>query len=139
MYIRSVSGMSEIAACPPLLLLMKLQPYHLPPPLPSPVSNSSCLFVQCQPLFSSCCTILLCFSRFCIIGLKMFSLFFLCFFFNISFVCCAVLAQSLQSYPTFCDPMHYSPPGSSVHGISRARILEWVAISSSRGSSPSRH
>ena len=28
-----------------------------------------------------------------------------------------------------CDPMEYSPPGSSVHGISQARILEWVAIS----------
>ena len=33
------------------------------------------------------------------------------------------------------DPMGYSPPGSSVHGISQARILEWVAISFSRGSS----
>ena len=34
-----------------------------------------------------------------------------------------------------CNPMDYSPPGSSVHGISQARILEWVAISFSRGSS----
>ena len=34
---------------------------------------------------------------------------------------------------TFCDPMDYSPPGSSVHGILQARILEWVAISSCRG------
>ena len=34
--------------------------------------------------------------------------------------------------------MHWSPPGSSVHGISQARILEWVAISYSRGSSQSR-
>ena len=40
-----------------------------------------------------------------------------------------------QSYPTLCDPMDYSPPGSSVHGILRARILEWVAMLSSRGSS----
>ena len=37
-----------------------------------------------------------------------------------------------QSCPTLCDPMDCSPPGSSVHGISQARILEWVAISSSR-------
>ena len=37
--------------------------------------------------------------------------------------------------PTLCDPMAYSPPGSSVHGILQARILEWVAISFSRGSS----
>ena len=34
-----------------------------------------------------------------------------------------------------CDPMDCSPPGSSVHGILQARILEWVAISFSRGSS----
>ena len=34
-----------------------------------------------------------------------------------------------QSCPTFCDPMDYSPPGSSVRGILQARILEWVAIS----------
>ena len=35
---------------------------------------------------------------------------------------------------TLCDPMDYSPPGSSVHGILQARILEWVAIPFSRGS-----
>ena len=34
-----------------------------------------------------------------------------------------------------CDPINYSPPGSSVHGIFQARILEWVAISSSREAS----
>ena len=43
-----------------------------------------------------------------------------------------------QSCPTLCDPMDYSLPGSSVHGISQARILEQVAISFSRGSSQSR-
>ena len=43
-----------------------------------------------------------------------------------------------QSCPTLCYPMHCSPPGSSVHGISQARILEWVAISFSRGSSKPR-
>ena len=36
---------------------------------------------------------------------------------------------------TLCDPMDCSPPGSSVHGIFQARILEWAATSSSRGSS----
>jgi len=42
----------------------------------------------------------------------------------------------VQSCPTLCnDPMNCSPPGSSVHGILQARILEWVAISFSRGSS----
>ena len=40
-----------------------------------------------------------------------------------------------QSCLTFCNPVDWSPPGSSVHGIFWARILEWGAISSSRGSS----
>ena len=48
---------------------------------------------------------------------------------------CAVCAQVC---PNLWDPMDCSPPGSSVHGIFQARILEWVAISSSRGSSQSR-
>ena len=37
-----------------------------------------------------------------------------------------------QSCPALCDRMDCSPPGSSVHGILQARILEWAAISSSR-------
>ena len=40
-----------------------------------------------------------------------------------------------QSCPTLCDPRGCSPPGSSVHGILQACILEWVAIHFSRGSS----
>ena len=40
-----------------------------------------------------------------------------------------------QSRPTLCDPMDGSLPGSSVHGILWARILQWVAMPSSRGSS----
>ena len=44
-------------------------------------------------------------------------------------------AQSLQSCPALCDLMDYSPPGFSVHGILQARILEWVAMPSSRRSS----
>ena len=46
--------------------------------------------------------------------------------------CCFSVAQPC---PTLCDPMDSSPPGSSVHGIFQARILEWVTTSSSRGSS----
>ena len=38
-------------------------------------------------------------------------------------------AKSLQSCPTLSNPMDFSPPGSSVHGILQARILQWVAIS----------
>ena len=41
----------------------------------------------------------------------------------------AAAAKSLQSYPTLCDPIDGSPPGSPVPGILQARILEWVAIS----------
>ena len=43
-----------------------------------------------------------------------------------------------QSSPTLCDSLDCSPPASSVHAISQARILEWVPISYSRGSSWSR-
>ena len=45
----------------------------------------------------------------------------------------AAAAKSLQSCLTLCTPMDSSPPGSSVHRILQARILEWVAISFSRG------
>ena len=40
----------------------------------------------------------------------------------------------IQLSSTLCNPMDYSPPGTSVHGILQARILEWVAMSFSRGS-----
>ena len=46
--------------------------------------------------------------------------------------CCRSVAKLC---PTLCNPMDCSPPGSSVHGISQARTLEWVAISSSSRSS----
>ena len=47
----------------------------------------------------------------------------------------SVQSEIAQSCPTLCDPMAYSLPGSSVHGIFQARVLEWVAISFSRRSS----
>ena len=50
----------------------------------------------------------------------------------------AVLRLVAQSCPTLCDPMDCSQPGSSVPGILQARILEWVAMLSSRGSSQHR-
>ena len=46
--------------------------------------------------------------------------------------------KSLQSCPILCDPMDCSPPGSSAHGILQARITEWAAMLSSRGSSQPR-
>ena len=48
----------------------------------------------------------------------------------ISHICCR--GSVARSYPALCDPMAYSPPGSSVHGISQARIPHWVATSFSR-------
>ena len=51
-----------------------------------------------------------------------------------SCVCVCVRARTCaQSCPTLCDPIDCSPPGSSVHGILQARIMQRVAISSSRG------
>ena len=44
--------------------------------------------------------------------------------------------KSLQSCLTLCDPMDCSLPGSSVHGILQARVLEWAAMPPSRGPSP---
>ena len=60
---------------------------------------------------------------------------FLCKFFqngDVNLKYKAAAAKSLQSCLTLCDPMKSSPPGSSVHRILRARILEWVAISFSQ-------
>ena len=44
------------------------------------------------------------------------------------------MCSVFQSCLTLCDPVDCSPPGSSIHGILQARILEWIAISFSRGS-----
>ena len=45
------------------------------------------------------------------------------------------LCPAVKSCPTLCTPMHWSSPGSFVHGIHQSRILEWVAVPTSRGSS----
>ena len=60
-----------------------------------------------------------------------YSLFFRIFS-HVVFFCVFVCAQLGL---TLCSPLDYSPSGSSVPGISQARILEWAAISFSRGSS----
>ena len=51
------------------------------------------------------------------------------YFLHILHLFVAAAAKSLQSWPTLCDPMDSSPPGSPVPGILQARTLEWVAIS----------
>ena len=48
-------------------------------------------------------------------------------------------AKSLQSWPTLCDPIDDSPPGSLVPGILQAKTLEWVAISFSNASCDTSH
>ena len=48
-------------------------------------------------------------------------------------------SEVAQSCPTLCDPMDCSLSGSPVHGIFQARVLEWIAISFSRGSSQHRN
>ena len=65
----------------------------------------------------------------------------LCIFFICQFICVYVgmkWSEVAQSCPTLCDPMDCSLLRSSIHGIFQARVLEWVAISFSRGSSWSR-
>ena len=62
-------------------------------------------------------------------------------FFMEKILCCCshnTLLLLNHSVPLFATPWTCGPPGSSIHGISQARILEWVAISSSRGSFPTR-
>ena len=54
------------------------------------------------------------------------------------FLYACVHAKSLQLCPTLCNSVDCSPPDSSVHGSLQARILEWVAMPSSRGSSQPR-
>ena len=53
-------------------------------------------------------------------------------------ICLCIHAKSLESCPTLCDPMDYSLPVSSVHEILQIRVLEWVTVLSSRGSSHTR-
>ena len=51
------------------------------------------------------------------------------------YICVCVCVCVTQSCLTLCNPMFCSPPSPSLHGVLQARILEWVAISFSRGSS----
>ena len=66
--------------------------------------------------------------------------FFFFFFFLLNCMSCLYewVSEVAQSCLTLCDPMGCSLPGSFIHGIFQARVLEWVAISFSRGSSQPR-
>ena len=77
-----------------------------------------------EKLLHLCSSLLFCiFFKNTFIGLYLYVRMFL------NWGMCVLIAQSR---PTLCDPMDCSPPGSSVHGIFQASILEWVAISFSR-------
>ena len=74
----------------------------------------------------------------CMIDSKTFLLYQLCLTipFSVKQICNVpaftnsfIVSMLAQSCPTFCYPVNCSPPGSSVHGIFRARKLEWVAVS----------
>ena len=78
----STSGVSEIAACPPSPIADN--PSALPCPTPSltpPISNSSCLFTLCQPLYASCCRTIVLFKVLCCKILNVFFIFCVCLFF----------------------------------------------------------
>ena len=60
------------------------------------------------------------------------------FFFFLSWIGIGKESEVAQSCLTLCDPMDCSLPGSSIHEIFQAKVLQWVAISFSRGSSRSR-
>ena len=68
-------------------------------------------------------------------------MYIICAYMCIIYVCVCITymyeseREVAQLCPALCDPMDCSPPGSSIHGILQARILEWVAISFPRGSS----
>ena len=60
-----------------------------------------------------------------------------CYWVQAHTACHMCVCLVTQLCPTVCNPLDYSPPGFSIHGIFQARILEWVATSFSRGSSQS--
>ena len=69
------------------------------------------------------------------VGYYLWAIIFICGEYQIlCTVVFAAAAKSLQSCPTLSDPMDFSPPGSSVHGIFQARILKQVAMPFSKGS-----
>ena len=129
------SGMSEIAACPPSPIPAD------PSALPSPTSPPSWSQEPFLPVHSTpapvwrllyCTTVLFKILYYTIQKCSLYFLLYIAFY--ILFVQ-KLLYSLTQLGPTLYDPMDCNLPGSSVHGILQAKILEWVAISPSRGSS----
>ena len=111
----------------------KVSPSFLYPSsvVPSQLLNSSIWFLFLLPFsFSISISLFLIFSSSCVSSQSYLSLLSISESESHSVVC-----PTLWVCPTLCDPVDCSPPGSSIHGILQARILEWFAISFSRGSS----
>ena len=105
-----------------------------------------CLSEVCYKNRLNWATFLLYFPSFCDLVLCLFFFFFLTvvatmtwqqqkLIFTENLLCIFLHCMCAQWCPTLCDPMDWGPPGSSIHGIFQARVLEWVGISCSRGSS----
>ena len=92
--IPSVSGMSEITAFPPSPIVD--DPSGLPSPTSSLTSSNCCLFTRCQPLYVSCCSVPLYFSRYCTVRLKYF-IYFLCLLF-MYYLCAKYYKLSIVQY-----------------------------------------
>ena len=108
-------------------------PEHLPDPGIKPVSLA--LQIRNLPLgdymYTNICTHIF---HSCMYT-NMCDLFELCEINNLTLIVCPFFKIISQSCPTLCDPIDYSLPGSSVHEIFQARVLEWIAVLFSRGSS----
>ena len=98
--IPSTWGLSEFAACPQSDIAED------PSALPPSVANSSCLFARCQPLYASCYTLLLHFSRYYTVRLKMFH-FCVCF---LCIICVKSIINLLQ-YSTIQPIVFVGYPG----------------------------
>ena len=92
----STSGMKKLQLAFHLLLLPLLLFYHLPSPLPAPVSNFPGLFTRCQLLYARCCTVLLYLSRSYTVRWKMFSTLCACF---LCIICVKIIINLLQYSP----------------------------------------
>ena len=103
----------------------------------SSISHTVIYMFQCYSLISSHPRLLLHSPKVCSLHLCLFC----CLAYRIVTVFLKSIGQESevsQSCLTLCDPMDCSLPGSSVHGIFQAIVLEWIAISFSRGSSQHR-
>ena len=92
-----------------------------------------CLLIVCMSSVENC--LFISFAHFKNQFFLLLSLNCLCSLYIMDWLACKVA----QSCPALCNPIDCSLPGSSIHGIFQARVLEWVAISFSRGCSQPRY